>query len=379
MLWELALIFLRLGATSFGGPLAHIALMRLEFVERRGWLSERDFLDLNGAVNLVPGPNSTELAMHIGWKRAGFAGLCVAGACFIFPAMLLVLMLAALYSRLGTLPDARALLRGASPVVVVLIAQALWKFAFTALQTKRACLIAFFSLLAVALKASEVAVVFGSALIGLVLARFETPSSPSPTGIKRPNPAVFFLGATGAATSASVAGVFWTFLKIGCLVYGSGYVLIAYLRAELVEHAGLISSQQLLDAVAIGQITPGPVFTTATFIGFQIAGFWGALAATAGIFAPGFVFVALLGTVLDRLKDSSRARIFLECVNAASLAIMAFVSFQLARETLVRGGQVDGLALFIGAGAALGIGKTRVNPAWFLGLGALVGLVFRAH
>ncbi len=379
MLWELALIFLRLGATSFGGPLAHIALMRHEFVERRGWLSEREFLDLNGAVNLVPGPNSTELAMHIGWKRAGLPGLCVAGACFILPAMLLVLMLAALYSRWGTLPDARALLRGASPVVVVLIAQALWKFAFTALQTKRACLIAFFSLLAVALKVSEVAVVFASAIVGLVLARFETPSSPSPSGIKRPNPAVFFLGATSAATSASVAGVFWTFLKIGCLVYGSGYVLIAYLRAELVDGAKLISSQQLLDAIAIGQITPGPVFTTATFLGFQIAGFWGALAATAGIFGPGFVFVALLGTVLDRLKNSPRARIFLECVNAASLALMAWVSFELARETLFRGANVDWLALAIGAVAGVGLGKTRLNPAWFLGLGALVGLALRAR
>ncbi len=386
MLRELAIIFLRLGATSFGGPLAHIALMRQEFVERRGWLSEREFLDLNSAVNLIPGPNSTELAMHIGWKRAGFAGLLVAGACFILPAMVMVLALAALYARYGSLPYTRALLWGVSPVVVVLVGQALAKFARTALVSWRARVLATTSLLAVALGISEVIVVFTAAALGLVAATLEK-SAPVPVqnekhdGEQKQRPQLALLAtiAPPALVSASATGVFWTFLKIGCLVYGSGYVLLAYLRADLVEQRGWVSDRGLLDAIAIGQVTPGPVFTTATFLGFQIAGWSGALAATLGIFGPSFVFVALLGTVLDRLRDSPRARIFLDCVNAASLALMAFVTFQLARETLIRAGHLDIMVVAIGILAALGLAFTRLNPAWFLGAGAVVGVLLGPH
>lgn len=374
---ELALIFLRLGATSFGGPLAHIALMRQEFVERRQWLSEQEFLDLNGAVNLIPGPNSTELAMHIGHRRAGNAGLWTAGACFIAPAMFMVLALAWAYKQYGTLPASRAILWGVAPVVVAIVAQALSKFAPSALKTWMMRLIAMAVILAMGLGCSEIALIFAAAGLGLVLA-LRTPA-PEPekdseveTGTK-PTPRGAFLLLV-PAVAPSVLGVFLSFLKMGFVVYGSGYVLLAYLRSELVEGLHWITDRQLLDAVAVGQVTPGPVFTTATFLGYQIAGVPGAFAATAGIFGPSFVMVGILASVLNRHAGSPKLRVFLDCVNAASFALMLAVTVQLAYASLFPGGRMDWVACLIGV-VSLGILlKTKVNSAVLLAAGAAIGL-----
>ena len=377
---DLALIFLRLGATSFGGPLAHIALMRQEFVEKRGWLSDAEFLDLSGAVNLIPGPNSTELAMHIGHKRGGFVGTLVAGFCFIGPAMLMVIALAALYAKYGTLPAARAILWGVQPVVVVIVIQALLKFAPAALKNYFTRALAALAIVGAIAGLSEVALIFIAAFIGLALAfgTIKPPPKSSNESIEgeriegggdAPRAAFVLIGLKGI----SLTGIFWTFAKMGALVYGSGYVLLAYLRAELVENLGWVSDRQLLDAVAVGQVTPGPVFTTATFLGYQIGGLSGALLATAGIFGPSFLFVGLLAVWMERTKDSPRARLFLDCVNAASFALMGVVTWQLLRATLIIEVGFDWRALLIGLVAAGLVWKTKINAAWLLAGAALVG------
>jgi chromate transporter len=382
MLFELAQIFLRLGAVSFGGPLAHIALMRSEFVERRGWLSDQEFLDLNGAVNLIPGPNSTELAMHIGHRRAGNAGLWVAGACFIFPALVLVLILSAIYAKYGTLPQSRAIMWGISPVVVAIVGQALLKFAPSALKNRLSQIVALIALAAVALSVGEVAIVFAAALFGLLIAVFEgrktpqgTPTPPENETKNSSRTGAAFLLVTAPVVPAQVSAIFWSFLKIGSIIYGSGYVLLAYMRAEFVEKLGLISDRQLLDAVAVGQMTPGPLFTSATFVGFQIGGFWGALAATAGIFLPSFLFVMILAKFLGRLSGSPRARVFLDCVNAASFALMVMVTLQLAQAAFFPSEGFDVGAAMIFVVAALLLWKTTLNSAIWIVLGALIGLL----
>ena len=367
---ELALIFLRLGATSFGGPLAHIALMRQEFVEKRGWLSDAEFLDLNGAVNLIPGPNSTELAMHIGHKRGGFVGTLVAGSCFIGPAMAMVIILAALYAKYGTLPAARAILWGVQPVVVVIVVQALLKFAPAALKNNWTRALAALAIGGAIWGLSEVALIFVAAGVGLMLA-FWSGKPPQPREVSVAPMALLLVGIQGV----SLSGIFWTFAKMGALVYGSGYVLLAYLRAELVEKLGWVTDRQLLDAIAVGQVTPGPVFTTSTFLGYQIGGLSGALLATAGIFGPSFLFVGLLAVFLEKTKDSPRARVFLDAVNAASFALMALVTWQLARATFVLPNGFDWRALMLGLVAAGLVWKTKVNPAWILAGAALVGLI----
>ncbi|HEX9997225.1 MAG TPA: chromate efflux transporter [Abditibacterium sp.] len=373
MLWELSKIFLRLGATSFGGPLAHIALMREEFVERRNWLSDGEFLDLCGAVNLVPGPNSTELAMHIGHKRAGNAGLWVAGSCFIAPAFVLVLVLAALYARFGVLPHSRAVLWGVAPVVVAIVAHALWKLAPVALKNRFSQLVAALSFAAVALGASEIAIIFAAAFMGAIPLLISHSKNAKP----RSFPLFFLAAPVSGVAGATVWPIFWSFLKIGSVIYGSGYVLVAYMRAEFVEHLGVLTDLQLLDAIAIGQLTPGPLFTSATFVGFQIGGFWGAIAATAGIFLPSFGFVMILARGLGKWSESPRARHFLDAVSAGSFALMALVTIQMARAAFFPSHQLDWVAATIGLSAAILLWKVRWNSVWFLILGATLGLVLR--
>ncbi len=370
-LLEIALIFLRLGATAFGGPLAHIALMRSEFVDKRNWLSDQEFLDLNGAVNLIPGPNSTELAMHIGHKRGGNAGLWIAGACFIFPAMAIVLVLAELYHRYGTLPASKAILWGVSPVVVAIVVQALCKFAPTALKSRLTQMLAVLSLMGAAFGFSEIGLIFLAGLVGIIVAKVR-PIKPLQM------PAFIVTVPMGTALiPATTAGVFWAFLKMGCVVYGSGYVLLAYLRSELVENLGWVSDRTLLDAIAVGQVTPGPVFTTATFLGYQIAGFWGALAATLGIFGPSFLFVGLLASVLNKYAGHPKARIFLDCVNATSFALMAFVTFQLTKNTVFPDAHFDWLALVILIISSAILLKTKLNSAILLVLFSCLGLLIK--
>jgi chromate transporter len=364
---EVALVFLRLGATAFGGPAAHIALMEDELVRRRGWLSRERFLDLLGATNLIPGPNSTELAIHIGHARAGWPGLCVAGACFILPAAVIVTALAWLYTRLGALPELAGILYGVKPVVIAVVAQALWRLGRSALRTRGLAGLAAAAALANALGADELAVLAGAALLW---------SLRDMHGRRAPGLALaslFGVGSAGAAAPAAVGlwPLFLFFAKVGSVLFGSGYVLLAFLRAGLVEQRGWLSESQLLDAVAVGQVTPGPLFTTATFVGYLLGGGVGAAVATAGIFLPAFFFVAVSGPLVPRLRASPRAAALLDAVNAASLALMAVVTARLARAALV---DPPTLVLALLAGAAL-FARPSFGSSWLLLAGACAGLL----
>ncbi|RKI02018.1 chromate efflux transporter [Corallococcus sp. AB038B] len=370
-LGEVARVFLRLGLTAFGGPAAHIAMMEDELVRRRRWLPREEFLDLLGATHLIPGPNSTELAIHLGHRRAGWPGLLVAGTCFIVPAMLLTLAAAWAYVRFGTLPQAGALLYGVKPVILAVVVQALWGLGKTALTTRPRIVVAIGAAVASALGANELLIL---ALAGGFLAawsHFRSSSAPRSTLALTPFAlhGVTVMTATAAAPF-SLGGLFLFFLKVGSVLFGSGYVLLAFLRADLVERWGWLTEAQLLDAVAVGQFTPGPVFTTATFIGYLVGGTPGAGLATLGIFLPAFVFVALSGPLVPRLRRSRTAGAVLDGVNAASLALMAVVTWQLGRAALVDGWTVA-LAVF-GAGLLL---RWRVNSAWLVLGGAAAGLL----
>jgi chromate transporter len=400
---ELALLFLRLGATSFGGPVAHIAMMEDEVVTRRQWLDRAHFMDMIGATNLIPGPNSTELAIHIGQRRAGWPGLIVAGVCFILPAVCIVLLLAWLYAAYGALPQAKGLLYGVQPVVIAIIAQALWKFAATAVKGIFTAVVALAAVALVMAGLNEVAVIALAAVAGLgsgLLARLgagdidtsparkartaeaAAPSTPSADDSAVPPPPrtppiVLLAAGTSASVAPTLGGLFLAFLKIGSILYGSGYVLLAFLRADLVERLGWLTDRQLLDAIAIGQVTPGPVFTTATFIGYQIfhpiggpaLGIAGALAATLGIFLPSFLFVGFLALILDRLRASVVMRGFLDAVNAASLALMGVVTCQLLRVSIV-----DPLTTALAVVSLALLLRTRLNSAWLIAGGAVIGL-----
>ena len=363
-LLEVAAVFGRLGATAFGGPAVHIALMEDELVRRRGWVTRERFLDLLGAANLIPGPNSTELAIHLGYVRAGWAGLLVAGAAFILPAALSVSALAWVYVRFGARPDVAAVLAGVKPVVVVVVLDALWKFARTLVRTRAIALLAGAATLAAALGANELALLVGAGLASAALRarRAEIRASAAPLLVP------LAAGIASAAAPATATGLFWTFLKIGSVLYGSGYVLLAFLRADLVERLRWLTDAQLLDAVAIGQVTPGPVFTTATFVGYVVAGGPGAAAATIGIFLPAFVLVALSGPLVPRLRASAAAGAFLDGVNAASLALMAVVTVRLGADALARPASIA-----IGVVAAVLLLRFRVSSAWLVAGGAAAG------
>lgn len=375
-LLEVALLFLRLGTTAFGGPAAHIAMMEDEVVRRRKWLSREKFLDLLGATNLVPGPNSTEMAIHIGFQRAGWAGLVVAGSCFILPAALLVTVIAAVYVKFGKLPEAAAVLYGIKPVVIAIVLQALWKLGRTAVKTWFLGLV---GAVCVALNVAglhELIVLFGAGLLtGLVgYARHRKPSSPKVLVVAG-GVGGFSLTAVAPAAAATAVSVglwplFLFFLKVGSVLFGSGYVLLAFLRADLVERWHWLTHTQLLDAVAVGQITPGPVFTTATFIGYVLAGPTGAAVATLGIFLPAFLFVAVSGPLVPRLRKSPLAGAILDGVNVASLALMALVTWELGRAALV-----DVATVALALASALLLIRFRVNSAWLVLGGALLGLL----
>jgi chromate transporter len=367
---ELAVLFLRLGATAFGGPAAHIAMMEDEVVRRRKWLTHEEFLDLLGATNLIPGPNSTEMAIHIGHRRAGWAGLIVAGTCFILPAAAIVLAIAWAYVRFKTLPQADALLYGVKPVIIAVVLQALWGLARTAVRNVFLAAVAAAAATANFLGVNELVLLFAAgALAAAVQSARRARSHPSGSHLLL-LPALAGAGAAaGAATSFSLGLLFLTFLKIGAVLFGSGYVLIAFLRADLVDRLHWLSEAQLLDAVAVGQVTPGPVFTTATFIGYVLGGMSGAIIATGGIFLPAFGFVAASGPLVPRLRRSQTAGAFLDGVNVASLALMAVVTVQLGRAALV---DVPTVALALAS--ALLLLRYRVNSAWLVLAGSLAGL-----
>jgi chromate transporter len=364
-LGELAALFLRLGATAFGGPAAHIAMMRHEVVERRGWMTDAELLDLLAAANLVPGPNSTELALHIGWRRARWAGLLVAGACFILPATFITAALAWIYVRYGALPVLAGVMFGVKPVIVAIVVQAAIALAPVAARTRLLQVAAIGAALAVLLGADEIVVLVLTGVLVLALGRRGTVA---PTARGSPHPGLVLLGPV--AGKASLPGILGVFLKVGSVLYGSGYVLVAFLRSELVERRGWLTEGQLLDAVAVGQVTPGPVFTTATFIGWLLDGPAGATAATVGIFLPAFVFVALSGPLVPRLRASPAAGRFLDGVNAASLAIMAAVTLQLGWSALH---DVWSIAVMVLSAAILV--RWRVNPTWPMLAGAAIGVL----
>jgi chromate transporter len=331
-LQELVILFLKLGTVAFGGPAAHIAMMRHEVVERRRWMDEQEFLDLMGATNLIPGPNSTELAIHIGRVRAGWRGLLVAGVCFILPAALIVLVFAWTYARYGSAPRAQDLLYGIVPVVIAVIVQALWGLLKTAVKGPLTALVGVAALVLYLSGVPEIPLLAGGALV-VVLARGVRRKWGAGTGASAPLGVPLGLLAV-SATSTGMVPLFLSFLKIGSLLFGSGYVLLAFLRSEFVG-PGMLTQRQLVDAVAIGQVTPGPVFTTATFIGYLLEGVPGAIVATVGIFLPAFVFVVLTGPIIPRLRSSPIMSSFLDGVNVVSLALMAGVSWYLGRTAVV--------------------------------------------
>lgn len=361
-LGQLARIFLWLGMTSFGGPAAHIALMQEEIVRRRRWVTPEDFADLLGAVNLIPGPNSTEMAIHIGHRLSGWKGLIVAGVCFILPAFIMVLALASLYVTCGHLPMTQGILYGIKPVVIAVVLQALYKLAPTCLKNHTTLIVALICLIMAACKVNELIILLGSGLallLGVGIRKGQHCNNIHLLAWPVPIAAVVI--------SPGSWPLFWVFLKIGSVLFGSGYVLLAFLRADLVERLGWLSEQQLLDGVAIGQVTPGPVFTTATFIGYLLGGTPGAIVATLGIFLPAFVFVALSVPLLPRLRKSARAGAFLDGVNAASLALMAMVTWQLAQVAIV-----DTTTAWIGLGSLCLLWR-GINSTWLVAGAALVG------
>jgi chromate transporter len=361
---ELAWLFLRLGATSFGGPAVHVAMMEDEVVRRRAWMTRERFLDLYGATNLIPGPNSTEMAIHIGHERAGWLGLVVAGTCFIAPAVVIVTAIAWAYVRYGALPAVAGVLYGLKPVILAVVVQALVNLGRTAIKTAWLAVIGALALAANLVGIDELAVL-AAAGVAAALARLAK---------RRPPPAAGWwpwpLLATGgtAGVKLGLLPLFLAFLKVGAVLFGSGYVLLAFLRGDLVERHGWLTEQQLLDAIAVGQVTPGPVFTTATFVGYTLAGFAGAAVATVGIFLPAFVFVAASGPLVPRLRASPVAGAVLDGVNVASLALMAAVTIELSRAAIV-----DVPTVLLGAAGAVLLLVFRVRSSWLALAGAAAG------
>lgn len=360
---DVALLFLKLGTTAFGGPAAHIALMEHEVVRRRRWLTHEGFLDYLGATNLIPGPNSTELAIHVGHSVAGWSGLIVAGVCFIAPAAAIVLAIAWAYVRFGALPQMAGILYGVKPVVIAVVAQAIWHLGRRALTSPFMIALGAGSLAAAALGVNELVVLGAAALIaGASVAKARADASLA--GV--------FAASAVVPQAFGLWPLFLVFAKIGSVLFGSGYVLIAFMRADLVERLHWLTDQQLVDAIAVGQITPGPVFTTSTFVGYVLAGAPGAAAATIGIFLPAFVFVALSGPLVPRLRRSRVAGAVLDGVNVASLALMTVVMLEIARTAVV-----DWLTLAMTIAAAAILLRGRINATWLVVAGAVIGLVVR--
>ena len=370
---EVARLFLKLGVIGFGGPAAHIALMREEVVRRRRWVSDERFLDLVGMANLIPGPTSTELSIYLGYVRAGWPGLIVGGSCFIGPAVAIVLALASLYVRYGTTPAATAALAGITPVILAIVAHAMWGLGRTAVKGILLALVGV-AVLALALAGVNVlALLVGGGVVAMLLRVGAAPrAGGAALAVALGAPAVALGQAAAAGATVTLGTLFLTFLEIGAVLYGSGYVLLAFLRDHFVDRLGWLTDRQLLDAVAVGQFTPGPVFTTATFIGYVLAGWPGALLATVAIFLPSFVFVAASRPLLPRLRSSRWTGAFLDGVNVAALGLMAAVTWQLARAAIV---DAFTAGLLVVSGAVLV--ASRVNSAWLIVAGAVAGLVYR--
>jgi chromate transporter len=373
---ETALVFLRLGATAFGGPAAHVAMMEAEAVGRRRWLTREQFLDYLGITNLIPGPNSTELAMILGLHRHGRLGMLVAGGCFIAPAALIVWLLAWAYVKYERLPQVEGMLYGVTPVVIAIVLRALVQLAHSAVKSVALALLLVFALIAIAFGVHELIVLAAAAVIhGLLVMRKRAVAAGAVAILTAPPGSI---GAASVWLAESAAVSLWTlgavFLKIGAVLFGSGYVLLAFLRADFVDRLGWLTEQQLIDAITVGQITPGPLFTTATFVGYIVAGSAGAIVATVAIFLPGFVFVAVSGPLIPRIRRSNFAGAALDGVNVASLALMTVVTWQLGRSALV-----SGLPIVVFVTSVLLLLRTRLNATWLLAAGALLGWLVSAR
>ncbi|HKM84685.1 MAG TPA: chromate efflux transporter [Terriglobales bacterium] len=382
-LGQIALVFLKLGTIAFGGPAAHLAMMEEEFVRRRKWITQAEFLDRLATANLIPGPSSTEVAIFVGQLKRGWRGLIVAGCCFIIPAALIVSVIAWAYVRFGSLPKVEGVLRAIKPAVVAIVIQALGKLGRTGVRTP---LLAVIALLAAGLSLVGVSPILVLMFAGLVSAAALAMKNrllgavgfPKVVGLQKvlglPKvvAGAMALAAVGAAFPVGLGRLFLSFLKIGSVVFGSGYVLLAFLQTEFVERLHWLTEKQLIDAVAVGQFTPGPLFTTATFIGYVVTGWRGALVATIGIFLPGFVLVAVSGPLIPRLRRSAVAAAALDGVVAGSLALMAVVTWQLGKASIM-----DRTTLVVFGVSLIALLRFRVNSAWLIAVAAVVGWVMR--
>lgn len=360
-------LFLKLGFIGFGGPAAHIAMMQQEVVVKRKWMSEQHFLDLLGATNLIPGPNSTEMAIHIGYDKGGWKGLLTAGMCFILPAVFITGIFAFLYQKYGQLPEVQPFIYGIKPAIISIIIGAVFPLAKKSVKSKFLAIIGFVVLALSLFGANEIFLMFGAGILAVLLFYFQHRNMNTLQSIV---PLVFLQISTSNFVSETNIRLFWIFLKIGAILYGSGYVLFAFLDTELVAN-GLLTRQQLMDAIAVGQFTPGPVFSSVTFIGFQINGVSGAVLSTIAIFLPSFVFVALLNPLMKKMRQSKGLSAFLDAVNVASVAIIAAVCFTMGKETIT-----DWRTIIIALISAFIVFKfKKVNSAFIVLGGALLGYI----
>lgn len=370
---DIAGVFFRLGVTGFGGPAAHIAMMRDEFVRRRQWMKDEEFLEMVGIANLIPGPNSTELAMHIGARQAGRRGLFVAGVCFIVPAVVIVGFLAWLYGEHGTNPAVVDVRYGVLPVIIAIVAHALTGLGRSSLVSMRNVVIASAGFIAYLLDVHELIILFVAGIIAIAWSYVADCWRP---GVNKKHfslvvgLAVLPMVASGTERNATLWRLFLVFLQIGAVLYGSGYVLLAFLESQLVNELGWLTDEQLLDAVAVGQVTPGPLFSTATFIGWQVAGVWGSIVATVGIFLPSFVFVALLVVIVPLVRRHKSAQLFIQGVTIASLGLMAGVLVELVDVALI-----DALTVSIAIVSLVILLATKVNTTWLVGAGVVIGVL----
>jgi len=368
---EVASVFFRLGCFAFGGPAAHIAMMEDAVVTKRQWMSRQHFLDLVGATNLIPGPNSTEMTMHCGHERAGVQGLIVAGVCFVFPAVLITGILAYFYVVYGTLPEVQPFITGIQPAVLAIIASAILKLGKKAIKNLELAILGMAVLTASLLGINEIIALLLGGLLGLIY--FILKQKLKSDSLQSAAPFLLLLFAERTIAKVATLKILWTFLKVGSILYGSGYVLFAYLDAELVS-TGLLTRMELMDAIGIGQFTPGPVLSTATFIGYQLGGLWGAIAATLGIFLPSFLFVWILNPLVPRMRKSKWFGYFLDSVNVAAVAVMLSVLFVMSVETLTRWQSIV-IALICGI---LVFGFKKMSVIWVIVIGAALGYILHA-
>ena len=364
---EIAKLFLKLGFIGFGGPAVHIAMMQQEVVVKKKWMSEQHFLDLLGATNLIPGPNSTEMAIHIGYDKGGWKGLIFAGLCFILPAVFITGIFAWLYQQYGQLPEVQPFIYGIKPAIIAIIIGAVFPLAKKSVKSTFLAVVGILVLVLALFGLSEIYLMFGAGLVAMALYYLQDTKNTLQSFI----PLAFLQIAQSPLLSETNTKLFWIFLKIGAILYGSGYVLFAFLDTELVA-TGLLTRQQLMDAIAVGQFTPGPVFSSVTFIGYQINGLSGAVISTIAIFLPSFILVALLNPLMKKMRQSKGLSIFLDAVNVASVAIIAAICLTIGKETIT-----DWRTILIAMISAIVVFKfKKINSAFVVIGGALLGYLF---